>query len=211
MLFLNGVYVDSAGLSTRFHWVKAPTNSELNQLSHTITIAWPGIWNARVCWSEMPSTALWHSITQMKSRWISCGGTPLPIVSRRGLNKGTRYSRCKHSPGLKSTSVAGQAAGFSLHAGVAVKANERDKLERLCHYITRPAVSEKRLSQTKDGDVRYELKTPYRDGTTHVIFEPVDLIAKLVALVPRPRVNLTRFNGVSATNSKHCAVVTAAS
>lgn len=107
--------------------------------------------------------------------------------------------------------MAGQAAGFSLHAGVAVKANERDKLERLCHYITRPAVSEKRLSQTKDGDVRYELKTPYRDGTTHVIFEPVDLIAKLVALVPRPRVNLTRFNGVSATNSKHCAVVTPAS
>ena len=29
----------------------------------------------------------------------------------------------------------------------------------------------------------------YRDGTTHVIFEPVDFIAKLAALVPRPRVN----------------------
>ena len=36
MLFLDGVYVDSAGSSTRFRWVKAPTNSELNQLSHTI-------------------------------------------------------------------------------------------------------------------------------------------------------------------------------
>jgi hypothetical protein len=36
MLFLDGVYVDSAGSSTRFRWVKAPTNSEPNQLSHTI-------------------------------------------------------------------------------------------------------------------------------------------------------------------------------
>jgi len=105
---------------------------------------------------------------------------------------------------------AGQASGFSLHAGVAAKANQGDKLERLCRYITRPAISEKRLSLTNQGKVRYELKTPYRDGTTHVIFEPVDFIAKLAALVPRPRVNLTRFHGVFAPNSKHRALVTPA-
>jgi len=51
----------------------------------------------------------------------------------------------------------------------------------LCRYITRPAIAEKRLSLTKQGMVRYELKTPYRDGTTHVIFEPVDYIAKVAA------------------------------
>ncbi len=62
----------------------------------------------------------------------------------------------------------GNVAGFSLHAGVTAKAHERDKLERLCRYITRPAVSEKRLSLTAQGKVRYALKTPYRDGTTHV-------------------------------------------
>jgi len=85
-------------------------------------------------------------------------------------------------------------------AGVAAKAHQRDKLERLCRYITRPAISEKRLSLTNQGKVRYELKTPYRDGTTHVIFEPVDFIAKLAALVPKPRVNLTRYHGVFAPN-----------
>ncbi len=37
-----------------------------------------------------------------------------------------------------------------------------------------PAGSEKRLSLTRNGMVRYKLKTPYRDGTTHVIFEPLD-------------------------------------
>jgi hypothetical protein len=68
---------------------------------------------------------------------------------------------------------AGKVAGFSLHAGVAARANERKKLERLCRYISRPAVSEKCLSLTSGGNVRYQLKTPYRDGTTHVIFEPL--------------------------------------
>jgi len=43
-----------------------------------------------------------------------------------------------------------------------------------------------------------------------VIFEPLDFIARLAALVPRPRVNLTRFHGVFAPNSKHRAVVTPA-
>jgi len=41
------------------------------------------------------------------------------------------------------------------------------------------------LSLTHQGKVRYELKTPYRDGTTHVIVEPVNFIAKLTALNDR--------------------------
>ena len=35
--------------------------------------------------------------------------------------------------------------------------------------------------------------TPYRDGMTHVIFEPLAFIARVAAPVPKPRVNLTRF------------------
>ena len=53
-----------------------------------------------------------------------------------------------------------KAAGFSLHAGVASEAHEREKLERLCRYITRPAVSTERLSLTAQGNIRYRLKTP---------------------------------------------------
>lgn len=90
------------------------------------------------------------------------------------------------------------------------EAHQRNKLERLCRYISRPAVSEKRLALTHNGQVRYELKNPYRNGTTHVIFEPLDFIAKLAALVPKPRVNLTRFHGVFAPNRKHRVDVTPA-
>ncbi len=78
---------------------------------------------------------------------------------------------------------------------------------------------------TPGGNIRYQLKTPYREswpherseclgsGTTHVIFEPLDFIARLVALIPRPRANLTRFHGVFVgvshqPNSKHRVLVT---
>ena len=58
-------------------------------------------------------------------------------------------------PGDPLADTVGRIAGFSLHAGVAAKARERGKLERLCRYITRPAVSEQRLSLTPNGNVRY--------------------------------------------------------
>ncbi len=105
-------------------------------------------------------------------------------------------------PEEQYSDTAGKIAGFSLHAGVAARADERKKLERFCRYISRPAVSEKRLSLTSNGNIRYQLKTPYRDGTTHVIFEPLDFMARLAALVPKPRVNLTRFHGVFAGPSE---------
>jgi hypothetical protein len=99
--------------------------------------------------------------------------------------------------------TAGKASGFSLHAGVAARSDERKKLERLFRYVSRPAISEKRLSLTSNGNIRYQLKTPYRDGTTHVIFEPLGFIARLVALIPKLRVSITSFYGVSTPNGKH--------
>jgi hypothetical protein len=108
------------------------------------------------------------------------------------------------------TNQVGKIAGFSLHAGVATKTRERRTLERLCRYISRPAVSEKRLALTWQGKVRYQLETPYGDGTTHIIFEPLDFMAKLAALAPKPRANFIRYHGVLALNSKQRIYVTPA-
>jgi hypothetical protein len=91
-----------------------------------------------------------------------------------------------------------KVSGLSLYAGVAAEANERQKLERLCRYITCPAIAEQRLSLTAQGWVRYQLKGPYRDGTTHVVLDPVNFMARLAAPAPIPRVNLTRYHGVLA-------------
>ena len=46
------------------------------------------------------------------------------------------------------------------------------------------------------------LKTPYDDGTSHVVLSPLEFMGRLAALVPKPRVNLTRFHGVFSPNSK---------
>jgi hypothetical protein len=67
-----------------------------------------------------------------------------------------------------------------------------------------------RLSLSSTGKVVYTLKTPYRDGTTQVAFDPVDFIARLAALVPKPRVNLTRYHGVLAPNHRWRGLVTPA-
>jgi hypothetical protein len=93
------------------------------------------------------------------------------------------------------------SSGFSLHAGVCAKAGEREKLEHLARYVSRPPLASERLALTESGQVRLTLKTPYRDDTTHVIFEPEDFIARLVALVPTPRAHLIRYHGVFAPNS----------
>ena len=59
------------------------------------------------------------------------------------------------------------------------------------------------LAACRDGQVVYELKKPFSDGTTHVVLEPLEFIGKLAALVPRPRVNLTRYHGVFAPRARH--------
>ena len=110
-------------------------------------------------------------------------------------------------PGLERVA---RANGFSLHAGVSCEGNQKDKRERLCRYISRPAVAVPRLSLSSTGKVVYTLKTPYRDGTTQVAFEPVDFVARLAALVPKPRVNLTRYHGVLAPNHRWRGLVTPA-
>jgi len=125
----------------------------------------------------------------------------IAVGPQQGRKVFTLQTLPARDPDEPFTDTVGKAAGFSLHAGVAAQAHQRDKLERLCRYVARPAVSEKRLSRTPQGKVCYRLKTPYRDGTTHVLFEPLDFIARLAALVPKPRVNLTRFHGVFASNS----------
>lgn len=92
--------------------------------------------------------------------------------------------------------------GFSLHASVRIAAHERKRLERLCRYITRPALSDEHIRVEAAGQVELELKTPWREGTTHLVMSPLEFMQRLAALVPRPRLHLIRCHGVLAPNAK---------
>ena len=99
--------------------------------------------------------------------------------------------------------------GFDLHAGLRVPADARDRLERIARYALRPPVARDRLQWTDDGQVRLELRRPWSDGTTHLLFEPVELLARLAVLTPRPRVNLILYHDVLAPRAAYQPVVKA--
>jgi hypothetical protein len=73
--------------------------------------------------------------------------------------------------------------GFSLHAAVRCEAHDRKRLERLCRYITRPALSDERVQCNAAGQVEWKLKTPWCDGTTHLRMLPLEFMQQPVATV----------------------------
>jgi hypothetical protein len=91
-----------------------------------------------------------------------------------------------------------RANGFDLHAGLVVPAGQRERLERVCRYALRPPVSAERLSLSSAGQVLLRFRQPWRDGTTHLAFDPVEFLGRLAVLVPRPRINLLLYHGVLA-------------
>ena len=100
-----------------------------------------------------------------------------------------------------TAALCADAHGFSLHAGVRCAEHQRKALERLCRYITRPAIANERLKCDGAGNVVLQLKSAWRDGTTHIVMSPLEFMQRLAALVPRPRLHLIRFHGVLAPNA----------
>jgi len=115
-------------------------------------------------------------------------------VQPGGDNDATAPRRSKGKYGTESL-------GFNLHAGVRIEAHDRAGREKLLRYCTRAPLSLERLSMTRDGRVAYQLQRPWRRGETHRVMEPVELLARLSALIPPPRHPLLRFHGVLAPHS----------
>jgi Putative transposase len=89
-------------------------------------------------------------------------------------------------------------AGFDLHAGLVTQAGQRDRLERLCRYALRPPLAQDRLHMIGEGEIWLTLRHRWGDGTTHLRFDPLELLERLAVLTPRPRVNLILYYGVLA-------------
>jgi hypothetical protein len=98
--------------------------------------------------------------------------------------------------------------GFNIHAATTVAPADRAGLESLCKYILRPAICNERMQRLGSGQVLISLKKKWSDGTFAKLFEPADLIAKVIALVPAPGANLVRFHGQFAPNARWRAFIT---
>lgn len=202
MLILDGVYTLERN-GPRFHRVGAPDARSLerllNRLVRRIVRRLTGdgllIEDPEQPWLDLePSDTLDHlnaaSIRYRIAIGQGAGGRTLTL-------KNPALVRTNSTP----KPFTANQNGFSLNCAVACQAHQRDRLERLCRYITRPALCLERLSTNAAGQVVYQLKNPFRDGTTHILFSPQDFVARLAALVPRPWVNLTRYHGVFAPSS----------
>ncbi len=123
----------------------------------------------------------------------------------QGPDAGAQLGRVgiQGAPGARFTPppLCANVDGFSLHAAVHIPASDRERLEHLCRYIARPPFSADRLTLTPRGRVHYELRRPWRDGTTHVVFDAQVFLEHLAALVPPPRAHLATYHGVLAPAS----------
>ena len=152
---------------------------------------------------ETPSGEGADPLQETSPLFASCVAASIQNKTALGDRAGQRVRRLGVHP-LESQVTGPSSAsdrGFSLHAGVVVRAKERDKRERLIRYVARPSLALERLEKMPDGNLHYRLKKIYSDGTTHVKFSPLELIEKLVALIPRPRMHLVRYHGVLAPNA----------
>ena len=202
MLVLDGVY-EPVGEQVRFRPVSAPSEAQLQSVLTRLI--------ARIL-RRLTKDGWLSQDTEPPSLDLE----PTDVVDELAVAS-IRY-RIADGPGagqrtltLRSPALARPATpkpltadlqGFSLNAAVACTAVQRNKLERLARYVARPAIALERLTVDSAGRVVLELTHPFRDGTTHMLFSPEDWLARLAALVPRPRAHLTRYHGVFAPNCR---------
>ena len=172
MLFLDGLYAEDRQGVSRFFRVKAPSHAELVALAHQLSHG-VGQYLKR---QDLLSRDMDHSVLFLdfdeSNPMPHLQGASIQYRIAVGAQQGRkafqlqRVAAAHAENASSSSSSVAKVSGFSLHAGVCAQAQERNTLEQLCRYITRPAISEKRLSLTGQGNVRIQLKTAYRDGTT---------------------------------------------
>jgi hypothetical protein len=160
MLFLDGVYAKNKQGKTTFQRTNAPDQEELAVLVHTIShrvarfLERQGVLERD---EENSYLQLEGMDEDPMQQLIGCSASYRIAV---GPQQGRKVFTLQTLPAVEEDDRYAQVAkeaGFSLHAGVAAQAWERAKLERLCRYISRPAVSEKRLSLTSAGNIRYDV------------------------------------------------------
>lgn len=99
--------------------------------------------------------------------------------------------------------------GFSVDGSVRIEAADRAGRERLLRYCARPPFALDRLRQLDGDRLVYDHPRPGPGAAGALILTPLELLDRLAALVPPPRVHRHRYFGVLAPNSPLRAAVTA--
>lgn len=139
-----------------FRWVKAPTSQELTTLTHPIAHRVGRFLERQGLLERDAENSYLAGDTLDEGPLAQLLGCSITYRIAVGPQQGRKVFTLQTLPARDEPfdDAVGKVSGFRLHAGVAALADERAKLERMCRYISRPAVSEKRLSLTQNGSVR---------------------------------------------------------
>ena len=201
----DGVFVRTPdGQSVTFRALSAPTNADIAAVAWSTCRRVVAYLRKQGRWTDATDAGddSGDAFAQEQPGLAQCyTGSVLGILVL-GPRAGTRVIRLRGQAASTDPFRPRFANGFDVHAGVRVFAHDRKGLERLCRYLLRPPFSRERLTRRPDGNVQLRLKRAFRCGTTHMVFEPLDFLSKLAALVPPPRAHLVRYSGVFAPNAK---------
>jgi hypothetical protein len=202
-IVLDGVFAEAPNGELRFHAAAPPSDADIAALLATI--------RERILRHLERQGVLQDDRTdpfrEQAPLLATCYATSIAHRQTLGKRHGARLHRLGDPDVARAEHRAPLQAHierFDLHAGLTVAAQHahgRLALEKLLRYCARPPIAHARLTVLPDGRIALKLKTPWSDGTTHVIHEPLDLIAKLAALIPRPHKNLVLYHGVLAANA----------
>lgn len=93
-------------------------------------------------------------------------------------------------------------AGFNLDASVHIDGDDDFGREHLLRYCARPALSLARLTELPNGMLAYRIKRLRNRRSKVRHMTPLELLARVAALVPPPRHPLVRFHGAFAPRSR---------
>ena len=210
IMYLDGVWTFKQE-KPHFHFISPPTQLELDNLLKTIAQRIVKLLEKRGLIAQDEGTEHQFLNVQDTESIDHIHSSSITYLIAFGKYKGQKALTLRTTPtSQRFKPFLSEYSGLSLHAGIFCPAHDRKKRERLCRYISRPSLSEERLSLNAKGQVVYKLKTAYRNGTTHIVLSPLDLLSRLASLVPRPRVHLIRFHGVFAPHFKYRSLVTPA-
>jgi hypothetical protein len=188
MLAFDGVYAAADGESPRFYSLRPPDAMDVAAVAVRVAARVASFLEKRDSIGEQEEPTMAELFGASITGRLATG----PNAGQKVMTAGEFHDENFEGHGFRCAMVS----GFSVHAGVSIRAEDRKGLERLLRYAARPPVALDRLARLPDGRRSYRLKTSWRNGTTHVIFEPLELLARLAVLVPASRVNMLRFHGV---------------
>ena len=193
LVALEGVYTRrQADGAAVFHPVRAPTTEEVEAIAARVADRVRGLLERRGLLDEPDADAAALEACQNAALFGAVALGPRAGKKVRRMGTGVVRPRKERPP------LCAAVEGFDVHANVALAAENRAGLERLCRYGLRAPFALSRLSRVPRGRLSYELKHPLDDGTTHLLFEPLELLEKLAVLVPPPREHLVAYHGVLA-------------